>query len=124
MFDRTSIDDLLHQYSEIISSYTILKDSFIDDRYTFEIKIEFKDKSKLENREVFLFIDDVVKRRYKFHWMNSDNSLILRWDNAPHHPHIGNFPYHLHREREDAIEESSEMTLSSVLTFIKKIIQN
>ncbi|HRG45917.1 MAG TPA: DUF6516 family protein [Leptospiraceae bacterium] len=50
-------------------------------------------------------------------------SLILRWDNAPHHPHIGNFPYHLHREKEDAIEESSEMTLSSVLNFIKKIIQ-
>ncbi len=118
-----SIDDLLHQYSEIVSSYTILKDSFIDDRYTFEIKIEFIDKSKLENREVFLFIDDAVKRRYKFHWMNSDNSLILRWDNAPHHPQIKNFPFHLHREKEEAIEESSEMTLSSVLTFIKKIIK-
>ncbi len=123
MFDRESIDDLLDQHSEIISSYTILKDSFIDDRYTFEIKIEFTDKSKLENREVFLFIDDIVKRRYKFHWMNSDNSLILRWDNAPHHPNIKNFPFHLHREKEDVIEESSEMTLGSVLTFIKKIIR-
>lgn len=53
----------------------------------------------------------------------SDNSLILRWDNAPHHPHIKNFPFHLHKEKEEVIEESSEMTLSSVLTFIKKVIQ-
>ncbi len=87
-----STHDLRQQYSEIISSYTILNDSFIDDRYTFEIEIELNDKSKLENREVFLFIDDVVKRRYKFHWMNSDNSLILRWDNAPQHPSLRSEP--------------------------------
>lgn len=119
MFNKESIISLLEEYSDIVKEYKILKEDYSIDRYIFELKIVFKNNSKLENREVFLFINEIVKRRYKFQWMNQDNSLIIRWDNAPNHPNIKTHPYHLHRNEDNNIESSKEMTLKNVLEFIK-----
>jgi hypothetical protein len=29
----------------------------------------------------------------------SHGSTLLRWDNAPHHPHLANFPHHFHDDQ-------------------------
>ena len=33
----------------------------------------------------------------RHHWQDGNGVLIKRWDNAPHHPAIETFPYHLHQ---------------------------
>ncbi|MCB1176210.1 MAG: hypothetical protein KDK36_01410 [Leptospiraceae bacterium] len=66
MFDRKSVESTINNYSEIIQEYEILSDIFEDNKYTIELRIFFKDESRLENRDVFLFMDDLIKRRYKF----------------------------------------------------------
>lgn len=119
MFDREYIDSIIQRYIEIVQDYEIITDLFEDNKYTLELRILFKDNSKLDNRDVYLFIDNLIKRKYKFQWMKADNSLIMRWDNAEHHRTIKTFPFHLHRFKKESVEESPEMTLESVLSFIK-----
>ncbi len=119
MFDKGFVKSIIQRYIEIIQDYEIITDLFEDSKYTLELRILFKDDSKLDNRDVYLFSDNLIRRRYKFQWMKADNSLIMRWDNAEHHRTIKTFPFHLHRLKKENVEESPEMTLESVLSFIK-----
>lgn len=36
------------------------------------------------------------RQKYRFHCMDTDEKLIFRYDNAPHHQAIGTFPHHKH----------------------------
>jgi len=51
-------------------------------------------------------------------FMDGHNELIVRWDNAPHHPHLKTYPHHKHLQ--EAIENSMEITLEEVLKYIEK----
>ena len=39
---------------------------------------------------------DVRRLTYKFHYQNAAETLIFRYDDAPHHPHLLSFPHHKH----------------------------
>ncbi len=56
------------------------------------------------------------KGKYSYHWQKSDGSLIMRWDNAPHHQNISTFPYHLHDG--DNIVPSERVFINEVLAEI------
>jgi len=51
--------------------------------------------------EVFVYLvergDVVHLQDYSLHWQHSDGVLVQRWDTAPHHPELGNFPSYTHR---------------------------
>ena len=51
--------------------------------------------------EVFVYLVDIGNavhlQDYSLHWQHSDGTLVQRWDTAPHHPEIANFPSHTHR---------------------------
>jgi hypothetical protein len=34
----------------------------------------------------------IGKNKYSYHWQDAQNQLTIRWDNAPHHPHLRLFP--------------------------------
>lgn len=34
--------------------------------------------------------------KYRFHYMDKHRHMVFRYDNAPHHPEISNFPHHKH----------------------------
>lgn len=55
--------------------------------------------------------------------MNVEGSLRVRWDNAPHHPHIATYPHHKHVGDETIIEPSEEMSLDAVLGIIETMLQ-
>jgi hypothetical protein len=59
-------------------------------------------------------------RRYSFH-ASIGGRMVVRWDNAPHHPEIESFPYHKHVGR--TIEASKEMTVTLVLSELEAMIQ-
>jgi hypothetical protein len=54
--------------------------------------------------------------------MKEDNSLIIRSDNAEHHPNIKTFPFHIHLGKQENLQESPEVTLYDVLSYIKGVI--
>ncbi len=109
------MQDILLQYSDIIQSYDILQNEITESSRKFKIKITFINLTKLEGRE-FIFPE---KRNYSFQWMNEDNSLIIRWDNAEHHRNLDNFPLHKHISNNEQVESSIEITLNEVLWYIK-----
>jgi len=103
----------------VITRYSIQKDSEENGVYSFIARIEFKDGSKLSLKDHLIL---KTKRKYAYQWMKKDNTLIIRWDNAPHHSHISTFPDHKHVNLETNIQPSEEMTVSKVLQFIVKVI--
>ena len=51
---------------------------------------------------------------YSYHWADASGNLIRRWDNAPHFPHLSNFPHHIHISREANVTPSKPMDIFQV----------
>ena len=79
-------------------------------------KVVFIDDSILHINE---FVSGQIKR-YRFHYMDSDNKLIRRWDSAPHHKELNTYPYHFHIK--DKTFPSSPVTLIDVLEYIEEVV--
>lgn len=76
----------------------------------------------LEIFEVIQLIDNkLTKKKYKYHFQKQDNSLIFRYDNAPHHSDINSFQNNKHLP--DKIISSDEPNLLRILSEIKDIIR-
>ncbi|MFB6159419.1 MAG: DUF6516 family protein [Candidatus Nanohalobium sp.] len=89
------------------------------DEETFRIdgKIVFANGYSLE----FMEYSSPENHDYRFHLMDESDNLVKRWDNAPHHEELENFPFHVHVS-EDKIEPDKQRELVSVLDEIEKII--
>lgn len=78
--------------------------------------LTFRDNSLFHFKEVFV----ANVRRYRFHYMDSDNNMVVRWDNAPHHRNLKTFPHHVHFP--DRVEENEEIEFAEVLYRIEEIV--
>jgi len=83
-----------------------------------EAKVIFQDGSILILFEFLRLVEDsVVREKYRYHYMNPDNKMIFRYDDAPHHKEISTFPNHKHVGEE--IIESSLPQIKAVLEEIE-----
>lgn len=57
---------------------------------------------------------------YRFHYMDDDENLIRRWDNAPHHQELKNFPFHVHTSEE--VKSSKEFTFPEIVEKVENLI--
>jgi hypothetical protein len=99
-----------------INSFEIIDFRQFDTGFYLKLVVEFVNGTTLHAKEYF----DVLERNYSFHWQNKKGSMILRWDNAPHHPNIITYPHHKHTK--SGIAPSREITLEQVIMFIEKEI--
>lgn len=78
-----------------------------------------------ETIEAFAYLFDqegvVSLRDYTLHWQHEDGALIQRWDTAPHHPELENFPHHTHKGISE-VEATIQHTWESFLTLIDKAL--
>lgn len=100
--------------SEVVKSYRVQDYRKFRNGFYIKIKAELTNNSQLFIREY----SDLSERNYSYHWQNEKGELLARWDNAPYHPDLENFPHHKHIDK--TIESSNEVTLKEVL----KVIQN
>ncbi len=49
--------------------------------------------------------------KYRYHFMDADNQLIFRYDNAPHHPTVASFPHHKHLSHQIVDSPEPDITL-------------
>ena len=77
------------------------------------------DGTMLKVREIWLQ-DKMLA--YSYYWLRSDESLIIGWDNAPHHKSISTFPDHKHVGKHT--EFSYETDLGQVLSYIQNFYYN
>jgi len=59
----------------------------------------------------------IGKNKYSYHWQDAHNQLIIRWDNAPHHPHLASFPHHRHEG--GTVHENPRIAIDEVLVEIE-----
>lgn len=87
-------------------------------------RILFRNRSILEFLEMVCISEGKFERpRYRFHWQDADGKLVIRWDNAKHHPEISSYPHHKHVGNDKKVEDSSETTFEDVLKFIEEKIK-
>ena len=78
-------------------------------------KIVFENSHSLEFVEV-INVEQAGKVKYRYQYMDESQTLIFRYDNAPHHPEIHSFPHHKHTSL--GVQESQEPGLAEVLAEI------
>ncbi|MCF8308338.1 MAG: DUF6516 family protein [Bacteroidales bacterium] len=72
---------------------------------------------------IFLFNNpEKKKKKYSYHFMDKNKSLIFRYDNAMHHPKLESFPHHKHTSKK--VAESKEPDIQTVLKEIKDYLKD
>ena len=108
--------DTIKSYLSIIDRWEITKYDIEGNSFRFLAELLFHDKSKLIVKEYYF--ESELKRKYSYHWMNKENLLISRWDNAEHWKDIPTFPHHVHHKTLFNVKPSRIITLQDVLEFI------
>jgi uncharacterized protein DUF6516 len=75
-------------------------------------RLEFTEAIAIERRRP-------VKRLYRYQYVSAGEA-VFRYDNAPHHPNLVNFPHHKHVGREKL--PATEPTLSQVLDEVAALL--
>jgi hypothetical protein len=81
----------------------------------------FVDRSRLNFSELVADIQTaIVRTMYSFHYQNSNDELIFRYDDTPHHPEVTSFPHHKHSG--ETVLPTEPPTLETVLKEITTTI--
>ena len=99
--------ELLKQ-STIVDQILSLSFDGTADSYILKVRVELKNGWLMDCWEH----SAPGLRRYSFHVFQG-NQMIVRWDNAPHHPGVSTFPDHKHVGQ--GVEGSEEMDVGKVL---------
>ena len=108
------IDSLLQDFP-IIVSYTLTKKIYNRKQGYIGGSITFENGHRLDFIEV-KNVDADGKIKYRYQYMDAQQGLIFRYDNAPHHKHLRTFPHHKHAGGKT--QERLEPTLHDVLIEI------
>jgi hypothetical protein len=99
----------------LISSYSLSKKIYNAKQGFIKGNIVFEDGSQLNFTEI-KNTDKSDKIKYSYHYMNQEQHLVFRYDNAPHHHELSTFPHHKHLPSK--VEPHKELTLRDVLLEI------
>ncbi|BBC22757.1 DUF6516 family protein [Pseudanabaena sp. ABRG5-3] len=117
------IEDYFVQLEEIIKEFpnirfvSITKKIYNISQGYISGSIIFENNHRLDFVEV-KNIEILNKIKYRYHYMNDEQVMIFRYDNAPHHTNVSTFPHHKHDG--ENIRESGEPSLDQVLLEISR----
>lgn len=121
-FQVRSIENAI-QDCALVFSYTLHKEQLSPNTGYIDGEIFFTNSYRLSFFEFHCLIENNIERdKYKYHLMDGDNSLIFRYDNAPHHNNISSYPHHKHLPHE--IVSSKPMDFSELIEEIEQVILN
>ena len=84
-------------------------------------RVRFYDDSTLTFEEKAVKRErSIEKISYRYHYQRADGTLVLRYDNAPHHPEVSTYPDHIHIE--GRVEAAKPPDLSDVLHRIDGLL--
>lgn len=105
-------------YEHIVEDYFLNKQTFTREKGAIDGEIYFNNGTRLVFLEV-LDASKTTKQKYSYHYMNQDNQMLFRYDNAKHFPKIKTFPHHKHTQ--NGVIESQEPNINQILIEIEKI---
>jgi len=83
--------------------------------------ITFQDSSQFHFMEFVNLRAFPQKLKYRYHYVEENNNLIFRYDNAPHHKESKTFPQHKHLS-DARIIDVEEPTLESVIAELERFV--
>lgn len=112
------LENFLADLKASLTASHIVRDIEIDDEFITSVSgfldctVVLIDGSTLYVTEYFTIASDTIRRdKYSYHLQKDE--FIIRWDNAPHHKELSNFPYHVHDKT--GVHESKEMTMDEIM---------
>ena len=102
---RSWSDSEVTEYSENLMS---------DERAHIKIRLRTSEGYLLAISEMILVEgDSLVFLDYRYHFQDSNNELIFRYDSTPHYGHLPTYPHHKHLP--DTVLPSFKPTIEQVL---------
>ena len=81
----------------LYKDYIILRKDILYSEAKIRLKINLVNEDTIELFEYLLEnAGELISIKYSYHWQDSKGRLIKRWDNAPHHKELENYPHHIH----------------------------
>jgi len=113
-----NLNKIKDEYSDIVKFIEKFEVSEEEQISVLKAKLRLFDGTIVWVREVW--IKDKIEA-YSYYWLRPDETVIIGWDNAPHHKKINSFPHHRHIS--NSIEASQEKSLGKVLEFIRRFLE-
>jgi len=107
--------------SPVISSYTVVRMwANADDGY-MRVRATLTNGDFLEAAEYFVVQGDAATTvDYRHQWMDGAKQILRkRWDSAPDHPELDNFPHHVHHGQDDRVEPGRPMSVLNLLGYLE-----
>ena len=111
---------MLHLFESnpsLFKSWQVVRYEQEADTYLLQVSALLQDNSRLEVRD-YLFQDG--SRTYAYQWMEPDNRLRRRWDNAPHWFSISTNPHHTHTPDKETPAPSTITNLEDLMIFLQE----
>lgn len=115
----TEIHQTIIEYASIISKYEKIEKIYSQNKGHIRGKIKFHNGYILSFMEL-KDINKFAKNKYSYHFMNHEQELIFRYDNAEHYKNLSTFPHHKHLPQK--VVKSKEPNLEDILLEICQYI--
>ena len=120
-----TIDAYLQAMKErFVTDPIVRRSSVIRERSTLvdgypRARLVLADGSQLEFSEYMQrsSAGEIVVITYSYHWVDANNQLIRRWDNAPHFPGLPGFPDHRHDGATGEVTPGQPMSIFTAGAF-------
>ncbi len=113
-----ALDVRLRELAGLIAASEVYREININLGIGFQKgKITFVDGSRFEFTEQL----PVERRKFRLHYMNAQNELIVRWDSAPHHKGVATFPFHKHTP--ERVESHPATTALEAIELIVRLLR-
>jgi hypothetical protein len=104
----------------IVASFQVIRErsTLIDGH--LRARLDLVDSGQLEFSEYIqrFATGEIVVITYSYHWADTNNRLIKRWDNTPHFPDLPGFPDHIHDGATGQVTTGQPMSIFAVLDEI------
>jgi len=114
---EADLRNIVEEFSDIVEIIEELEISKEEQVSKLKARLNLCDGTILWVREIRL---KEVRQAYSYYWLRPDLTIIVGWDNAPHHKEVESFPHHKHIG--DKIDPSQEKNLRDVLSFIRDFL--
>ena len=106
--------------SAAVRTFEILKERATPINGYIRVRLRLCNDDFVEAAEYFEYGHDGLRTvDYRYHWVDAQQHLRRRWDNAPHHPEISGFPHHIHEDSEDNVQAGQSLSLLAMLAYIE-----
>ena len=115
------IEDYFLRVEEILREFPSIRSRVLTQKVYNQFQGYISGKIVFENGHSLEFAEVVdtqlaAKVKYRYHYMDEKQSLIFRYDNAPHHKEVKSFPHHRHAPTK--VTDSKEQGLNDILLEI------